>query len=296
MYTTWQTAINGLSVGSGVKFLAPNFGGQMPLVWGPPHADLNTFVDDKTTTLASASQHWYAGVGCGNTVPGDFLLTPGAATNLSSIIGPFVANAHGKGLPLVISEMNSVDCGGQLGVSNTFQSALWLADASFNLVKAGVDGIRIFNDQGNYDMFQFAQSPWRVSSIRPEYYGALIFQEATQNGARLLPVTLSTSANLTAWATLDKDNNVRVAVFNKDKSAQGNVSVTVLGYGNATLKTLTAPSYTSTSGLLYGGQTFDGSTDGIIQGTLSSTAVTPLTGVYTFSVAHASAALLSVGP
>jgi hypothetical protein len=296
MYTTWQTAINSVSGGPGIEFIAPNFGGQMPLVWGPPHADLNTFIDDKTLTLASASQHWYAGVGCGNTVPGDFLLTPAAATNLSSIIGLFTSNAHSKGLPTVISEMNSVDCGGQAGVSNTFQSALWLADASFNLVNAGVDGIRIFNDQGNYDMFQFAQSPWRVSSIRPEYYGALMFQEATQDGAHLLPITLSTSANITAWATLDKNGNVRVAVFNKDKTAQGDVIVAAVGLGNAVLKTLTAPSYTSTSGVRYGGQTFDGSSDGTIQGTLSTTTVTPSLGVYTFTIAHTSAALLTINP
>jgi len=296
MHTTWQTAINSVSGGPGIKFLAPNYGGQMPLVWGPPHPDLNTFINNKSLTLASASQHWYPGVGCANTVPGDFLLTPAAATNLASIIGPFTANAHNKGLPMVISEMNSVDCGGQAGVSNTFQSALWLADASFNLVNAGVDGIRIFNDQGNYDMFQFAQSPWRVSSIRPEYYGALMFQEATQDGARLLPVTLSTSANLTAWATLDKNGNVRIAVFNKDKTAQGNVIVRVAGLGNATLKTLTAPSYTSTNGVRYGGQTFDGSSDGTIQGTLSTTTVTPSLGVYTFTIAHTSAVLLTINP
>jgi hypothetical protein len=296
MYTTWQSAISSVSGGSGIKFVAPNFGGQMPLVWGPPGSDLNTFINDKVATLAVASQHWYPGVGCGNTVPGDFLLTPAAATNLPSIIGPFAANAHSKGLPLVISEMNSVDCGGQSGVSNTFQSALWLADASFHLVSAGVDGIRVFNDQGNYDMFQFAQSPWRVSSIRPEYYGALMFQEATQNGAHLLPITLSTSANLTAWATVDVDGNVRVAVFNKDKTAQGNIIVAVTGLGNATLKTLTAPSYTSTTGVTYGGQTFDGSTDGTIQGILSTTTVTPLAGVYTFTIAPTSAALLTVAP
>jgi len=296
MYTTWQTAINSVSGGPGIKFIAPNYGGQMPLVWGPPHPDLNTFINDKSLTLASASQHWYPGVGCANTVPGDYLLTPAAATNLPSIIGPFAANAHNKGLPMVISEMNSVDCGGQAGVSNTFQSALWLADASFNLVNAGVDGIRIFNDLGNYDMFQFAQSPWRVSSIRPEYYGALMFQEATQDGARLLPVTLSTSANLTAWATLDKNGNIRIAVFNKDKTAQGNVIVRVAGLGNATLKTLTAPSYTSTNGVRYGGQTFDGSSDGTIQGTLSTTTVTPSLGVYTFTIAPTSAALLTINP
>ena len=126
--------------------------------------------------------------------------------------------------------------------------------------------------------------------------GALMFQEATQNGAHLLPVTLSTSASLTAWATVDSDGNVRVAVFNKDQTAHGNVVVAVAGLGNAALKLLTAASYTSTSGVTYGGQTFDGSSDGTIQGSLSTTTVTPTSAVYTFTIAPTSAALLTVSP
>jgi hypothetical protein len=85
-------------------------------------------------------------------------------------------------------------------------------------------------------------------------------------------------------------------VLNKDQTNSGTVGITLAGYGNASLKTLTAPSVTATRGVSYGGQTFDGSTDGTIQGILSTPVVTPTSGVYTFAITPTSAALLTVTP
>jgi len=121
-----------------------------------------------------------------------------------------------------------------------------------------------------------------------------MFQQATQNSARLLPVTLSTSANLTAWATLDGSGIVRILIINKDQTASGSVSVTLSGHGNGTLTKLLAPSYQSTTGVSLGGQTFDGSTDGTPVGTESNELVIPQNGVYTIQISPTSAALLTV--
>jgi hypothetical protein len=112
----------------------------------------------------------------------------------------------------------------------------------------------------------------------------------------LLPVSLNSSPNLTAWATLDNSGTVRILVINKDQSANGTVSVSLNGYGNATLTQLLASSYQATRGVTLAGQTFDGSTDGTLQGAESSQLVVPQNGVYAIQMSPTSAALLTVGP
>lgn len=311
-FQTWTSAMKALSGGSGYSFLGPQFGGQQP--WTDTSSDLNSFVNSQTTPapLSFAGQHWYSLVGCGSTPTPAQLLAPSAAKPADANYPNYISNAHGAGTKLRISEMNSVDCGGTDGVSNVFASTLWVMDALFNLASVGTDGVNIFSDEGdNYDLFSFYPYPVPTGNlyplsctfntggscqIRPEYYGFMVFQQATQNGAKLLPVTLTTSNNISLWATLDASNTVRVLVINKDQSATGNVNVTLNGYSNGTLSSLSARSVSSTTGVTWAGQTFDGSPDGTIQGALSTATVVPSSNVYTFSMTPASAALLTVSP
>jgi len=298
-FQTWTSDINALPGGAKFKFMGPQFGGQLP--WQFTGPDLNPFIDSEASVLAVVGQHWYPLIGnapChgGNaSIPG--LLSTSAATSASSIISSYVRNAHSKGLTFRISEMNSADCSGVPGVSDTFASALWVMDGLFHLTNVGVDGVNIVTDEGDdYDLFGFTttSAPYRISFIAPEYYGTLVFQQATQNKSKLLPVTLSTSSNISVWATVDASNTARVLVINKDESASGNINITLSGFGNGTLSRLAAPSVSSKTGVTWAGQTFDGSPDGTIQGTESSTTVVPNLNMYTFSISPTSAALLTV--
>jgi hypothetical protein len=298
-FQTWTSDINALPGGAGVKFMGPQFGGQLP--WQFTGADLNPFINSESSVLGVVGQHWYpltGNVPCrGGNASIPALLSTSAATSASSIISSYVKNAHSKGLTFRISEMNSADCSGVQGVSDTFASALWVVDGLFHLANVDVDGVNIFTDEGDaYDLFGFTttSAPYHISFVAPEYYGTLVFQQATQNGAKLLPVTLTTSSNISVWATVDSSNTVRVLVINKDQSASGDVSITLTGFGNGTLSKLVAPSVSSKTGVTWAGQTFDGSSDGTIQGTESSTTVMPNSNVYTFSIAPTSAALLTV--
>ena len=66
---------------------------------------------------------------------------------------------------------------------------------------------------------------------------------------------------------------------------------------DATLVTLTAPSVTSTTGLSFGGLTYDGTTDGLYTGSPVSTPVGPRKADnpgYDFSVAPLSMAMLTL--
>jgi hypothetical protein len=296
-FQTWASKINSLPGGANLKFMGPQFGGQLP--WQYAGSDLNPFINSEHGVLSVVGQHWYPLNGCGGSPTLSQLLATSAATSASSILSPYVTAAHSYGLPFRVSEMNSVDCSGISGISDTFASALWVMDGMFHLASVGVDGVNIFSDEGDsFDLFYFTttSAPYHISSIAPEYYGVLVFQQATQDGAKLLPVTLTTSSNISVWATIDASNTVRVLVINKDQSASGNVSVTLTGFGNGTLSKLVAPSVSSKTGVTWAGQTFDGSTDGTIQGTASTTTVVPVANVYTFSITPTSAALLTIAP
>ena len=71
------------------------------------------------------------------------VLSPGAATGMALALAPLVDAAHDAGLPLRLTELNSVNCGGRPGVSNAFATALWAPDALFALLRAGVDGVNL---------------------------------------------------------------------------------------------------------------------------------------------------------
>jgi hypothetical protein len=299
-WDTFRTAITSLTGGSGLKFAGPSFGGQQP--WNDA-SDLNSFVNGEAANLTYVSQHWYAQNGCSGTPSLSAELAAAQAKPSDANYASYVANAHKTGVPFRISEMNDIDCSGRSGISNTFAAALWLPDALFNLANVGTDGVNLVSDlEGFYDLLELpspSTCTLNVTSgciLRPNYYGFRMFQEATQNGAKLLPVSTTTSVNVSIWATIDGDGIVRVVVLNKDETNSGTVNITLAGYGSASIKTLSAPSVTATTGVTYGGQTFDGSTDGTIQGTLSTTTLTPTSGVYTFTIAATSAALLTVAP
>jgi hypothetical protein len=113
-----------------------------------------------------------------------------------------------------------------------------------------------------------------TGSIRsiPLYYGTLMFAQAVQNQAGLLPITLTTnnnfttnnSCNINAWAAVDSSKRIRRLLLNKDA-----------GDGNATITYLIAPSYQARQGLTIGcfcdgqpvGQTFDNTPDRTLPGT-----------------------------
>ena len=77
-------------------------------------------------------------------------------------------------------------------------------------------------------------------------------------------------------------------------------SIEQLGYGSGTVTRLVeqtpnaSPSYLSTSGVTLGGQTFDTSTDGTIQGTACDEIITPSDGVYSVAMPSVSASLITI--
>jgi hypothetical protein len=299
-----------ITASGGVKLSAPVWAG-LSSSW---MSNLESFISGEDSTIAVVTVHHYSGTACnGATEPTDYLLTePAVDGDTQPLTGPvgiaaYVPAAQTATIPFRIGELNSINCGGQPGVSNSFSSALWAMDIAFSYANVGVSGVNFFspgdpNQANAYAPFDFTftqgsgGNTYSVRNINPLYYGLLMFAQTAQNKAQLLPVLLTTQANIKAWATIDGTQTIRLLLLNKDENASGAISVSLTGYGQATVARLMAPAYSSTTGVTLGGQTFDGSTDGTAQGTAYSEIAQPVNGVYTLAMPAVSGALLTIQP
>jgi hypothetical protein len=228
------------------------------------------------------------------------LLDEGPTAGFAKSLVPGIKVAHDAGLKLRLGEAGSAWSGGVAGFSDTYACSLWTIDFLFELAHAGLDGVN-FHGGGvshytaiNEDVDK-ASGKAIISASAP-YYGMLVFCEAVAHEARFVPVqTAGTAKRVKFWATVDRAGMVRVLVINKELAAPAEVEMHLPGrQAVATLKRLEAPSLDATSGLIYAGQTFDGSADGNPVGALKQEVLTEQDGVLRFPIGPASAALLSV--
>jgi hypothetical protein len=227
------------------------------------------------------------------------LLAESSTRGVAASLAPEVAAARRAGHPLRIDETNSISCGGERGVSNTFASALWALDALFATANAGVSGVNVHtvpNAVNQLFSFQDGAAGW-TGSVEPDYYGLLMFAQAAPAGAHLLSLSGTTTGVVRAWASQSPDGTDRVVVINTSaRGAAVPFGVTVPGAtATATLEALSAPNLTATAGITLGGQSFGASTaTGLLTGALATPSVSPTNGGYSFDVPPASAVLLTV--
>jgi hypothetical protein len=74
------------------------------------------------------------------------------------------------------------------------------------------------------------------------------------------------------------------------------VTVSLHGFGHATIYRLSAPNYKATSGITYAGQTFDGSSDGFFHGPQTLESVAGINGDFKVDMPITSAALIVFAP
>jgi hypothetical protein len=198
--------------------------------------------------------------------------------------------------------MNSLCLGGQPGLSNSFSSALWAIDTMFEYANAGIDGVNwnTSYEGGAYDLFQFhvwqqsLLNRYSLATVRPLYYGLLFFSRAAGNNATLLPVATLTGSNVKIWMSSAKGKS-HLTIINKEQTTAGNVKVTISGFSTGTVTRLSDPGgYLATTGVIFGGRTFDGSVDGNPVGSPITESLTLVGDVWTVSVDAMSAVLLDL--
>ena len=221
------------------------------------------------------------------TVP--HLLSSTASTGFADAFAPAVSAAHARGLPLRIDELNTVSCGADASVSQTFASALWALDALFELDRVGVDGVQIHTFPGaGYELF--ATNGGRAA-VSPEYYGLLAFAAASPPGSTLLHTDAALPSALKLWATRARDGHERVVLINKDASRSYTVRLRIVGaHGHATVTWLTG-SGVDGHDAAWAGNTIAPDT-GRLGGSPARTELTARSGRYPITMPVGSAAVL----
>lgn len=181
------------------------------------------------------------------------VLSDRAASGMAGSIGSAVRAARGAGLPLRLTELNSVTCGGRRGVSNTFATALWAPDALFELLHAGAASAAVHVRANAINM---AFSLTRHGLVaHPLLYGMAMFARTIGTGAHLVALHLSVhrGLRLKAWGVRLPGNRLHVLLINKG-AAGARVSLRIPAQGRTTAEALLAPSVRATSGVTLGGR------------------------------------------
>jgi hypothetical protein len=228
------------------------------------------------------------------------LLSPGASTDFVAPLRPIARPAHAHHATLRLDELNSVSCGDKRGLSDAFASALWALDALFEAAKAGVDGVNIHTfPRAAYRLFDFSRrgDQW-TATVKPEYYGLLMFARAAPPGAELLKTGTTASPALRTWATRGRSGTVRVVIINKGLTLRVRAVIRAQGvHAPSRLERLSAPRALARRGVTLAGQHFaPHSTTGSLSGPLRAISVPPRSGAYDVALPPASAAMLTIAP
>jgi len=226
-----------------------------------PNADLSwiaTLLASPHPGLRTVSGHRYPFSACA--FPGssqyptvDRILSEEATLGMAQSVEPPGMLARRAGLPFVLTEFNSITCGGLDGVSNTFATALWAPDAVFELERAGVQAVHLHARQTTInDPFTF-DGPRFVA--RPLLYGLILFARTLGPDARLVQMQIRSPSpeHLKVWAVKVGTHTLHILFINKGPQ-QLRVSLQLPATAPAKVERLLAPSPSSRFGVTLGGQ------------------------------------------
>jgi hypothetical protein len=248
-FLRYAAAVRGAVPGAG--FTGPGFSTRR---WMP---QLPRFLDASNRLLIAATYHRYPLRTCHRPPQSAtiaHLLAARSSRGLAQALAPYVAQAHARGLPFWVDELNSVACGGRRGVSDTFASALWGLDTLFELARAGVDRVDVHTrPDTSYSPFKLVRAHGRwIAHVAPLYDALSLFAQLAPARTRLARVRVATRFNVTAWVLAGPGRMLRVVVIDKDPRAHGVLRLRVPALGPAQLVRLDASTLRARSALLAG--------------------------------------------
>jgi hypothetical protein len=218
------------------------------------------------------------------------VLSENATAGIARTIRSSVRAATRAGLPLRLTEINSVTCGGRSGVSNTFATALWAPDALFELLNAGARSAAVHVRANAINM---AFSLTRHGLVaNPLLYGLAIFSRTLGPRPQLIPLHLASrpSLHLKAWAVRISPNRLHILLINKG-TRPASVSLRLPITGRATVEQLLANSTRATTGVTLAAQHLN--PHGAWTGHRTTRMLNPVSNGYALSVRGAAATLVT---
>nr|AEM76790.1 putative glycoside hydrolase [Armillaria mellea] len=189
-------------------------------------------------------------------------------------VGPYldwnsdgVALAKEDGIPVLLTEYNTVSCGGT-NISSTFAAALWLIDAGLKSAERGFSGAYIHTREAGiqYNLFDPPTSTSSGWITGAPYYAALFLAETfSASGNMIVDLNLNDSlhnpsATSAAYGVYDA-GSTRGKIVLLNLSEQGDEQVYAIPANmTASLhyRLLLAPSVLETSNISWAGQTVGG--------------------------------------
>jgi hypothetical protein len=221
------------------------------------------FLEDEANNIVFATNHHYPLNAHPDLIPSDplhasieNLLSPVTMKRTADLARQYVNAAKAKGVSVRFDETNS-SYPPKDGLGDVFAAALWGADYLFTLAEQGVSGVNFFGGMEchGYTPICFQKGYFGQRGqfhVQPLYYGLLFFHSAARG--RLIPVEISTTLNVTAYATRDDDGHTCVAVINKEPLQSVIVQLQAPGFNSeATLIRLNADSLDAQEGITLAG-------------------------------------------
>ncbi|KAJ8523477.1 hypothetical protein ONZ45_g109 [Pleurotus djamor] len=192
-----------------------------------------------------------------------------------------LANTEGNRPQLLLSEFNSIACGGVPGISDTFAvGSLWTVDYSLQLASIGYVATYLHTRERGvtYNILTSPESNPSEWNATPSFYPLLVVAEALGsthgNGSIVTDLNLSNStldpnATVAGYAIHNADDSSlrSVVLFNfANMTAPQNASFEIPSgrFTRALVKYLSAPSAVEKEKISWGGQTYLGTSDGTL--------------------------------
>lgn len=218
------------------------------------------------------------------------LLSERVTAGLAASLRHVIAFAAAHGIPLRVTELGTISCGGNPGIANAFATALWAPDILFELLQGGVSAV-------NWHLRPSAMNaPFALTAAgiapRPALYGLAVFAQMTGGPEAVLDrcTVDDPGLHLKAWAVRHR-HAVAVLLINKGRRGAA-VTLRAARARSATLERLTAPSAHATGGVRYAGRWIGA--DGRWHGRQRITRVAVRGGIASVLVPGASAAVITL--
>jgi hypothetical protein len=165
--------------------------------------------------------------------------------------------------PFRLDETNSVSCGGEPGISNTFASALWAVSYLTEAMGVGVAGINFQGNPTNCGGYTplCALTPEDLAmgtfEPQPEWYALLLAKELIGDRPVETFIRSPPQTNLQVATFLAEDGSLQFVIIDDDLPGARSLSVRLRvgrAFAGASVLSLTGPSPTALTGVELGGR------------------------------------------
>ncbi|TFL04901.1 hypothetical protein BDV98DRAFT_561154 [Pterulicium gracile] len=288
------SAVAGITPSSYTKFLGGSFAGRGNGFTPREVFDAGLLDSPEGKLISTFSQHRYSGSFCtGSGALLQSLMSKPSIRGNTSVFAQDVIDVKARGLRYILGETNSLACHGAPGVSNTAGAALWAIDYVLAAAKVGIEQVFFHDGIGfKYNLIQPVTLTRSILDatplpqplpphVQPQYYAAIILSEANGNAPTQLAEITVNNPQITGWAFYEGGTWKRALFVHLGAhlSSSGFRPVERLNLGfsgtgssprNMTIKRLAIGRADDTSGVTWGGQTYE-TRDGRVAGSLQVT-------------------------